>query len=55
MADHYGVSLETIMASTAGNVNSSIASMVGSMDEYVESVMSAFGAGSDFNSAWTTL
>jgi hypothetical protein len=53
IADHYGVNLSEIMASTAGNVNESIQSMMENTEMYIEAMRNAIYGEEGAQSAWS--
>ena len=52
IAEHYGVSMADITASTAGNVNETIQSMIDKTQEYINAMNQAIYGEDGANSAW---
>ena len=52
IAEHYGVSMSDITASTAGNVNETVQSMIDKTQEYINAMNQAIYGEDGANSAW---
>ena len=55
IAEHYGVALSTITASTAGNVNTNIQSMLENTEALIEAMNTAIFGEDGANTAWSEL